>query len=89
MLADRVAVYAAPMDRCLVAGETVRPQPGGFYGGWVTGALAGPFKGIPGSMGWWGPGASVLRERLGNRGVELREPGAGVPVRRCTPVAAR
>lgn len=52
VLADRVAVYAAPMDRCIVAGETVRPQPGGFYGGWVTDDLAGPFKGVPGSMGW-------------------------------------
>lgn len=52
VLADRVAVYAAPMDRCIVAGETVEPQPGGFYGGWVTSDLAGPFKGVPGSMGW-------------------------------------
>ncbi|WP_230008057.1 DUF427 domain-containing protein, partial [Microbacterium sp. Bi128] len=52
VLADRVAVYAAAMDRCVVAGETVQPQPGGFYGGWVTADLAGPFKGVPGSMGW-------------------------------------
>ncbi|MCC4247364.1 DUF427 domain-containing protein [Microbacterium testaceum] len=52
VLSDRVAVYAAPMDRCLVAGETVRPQPGGFYGGWVTDDVAGPFKGVPGSTGW-------------------------------------
>jgi hypothetical protein len=52
VLADRVAVYAARMDRCIVAGETVRPQPGGFYGGWVTDDVAGPFKGLPGSMGW-------------------------------------
>ena len=39
-------------DRCLVDGEVVRPQEGGFYGGWITADLAGPFKGIPGSMGW-------------------------------------
>lgn len=52
VLADRVAVYAAPMDECTVDGEVVEPQPGGFYGGWVTSSLAGPFKGVPGSMGW-------------------------------------
>ncbi|MDX2375226.1 DUF427 domain-containing protein [Microbacterium sp. LRZ72] len=51
-LLDRVAVYPAPMDACIVDGETVTPQPGGFYGGWVTSDLAGPFKGAPGSMGW-------------------------------------
>lgn len=52
MLHDRVAVYAGPMDAVILGGETVEPQPGGFYGGWVTKDLAGPFKGIPGSMGW-------------------------------------
>lgn len=52
LLADRVAVYARPMDACEVDGEVVVPQPGGFYGGWVTSWVAGPFKGIPGSMGW-------------------------------------
>ena len=51
-LADRVAIYAGAMDECTVDGERVRPQPGGFYGGWVTDAIAGPFKGVPGSMGW-------------------------------------
>ncbi len=51
-LADHVAVYAAAMDGCFVDGEPVRPQPGGFYGGWVTDDVVGPFKGIPGSMGW-------------------------------------
>lgn len=49
---DHVAFYAAPLDRCLVDGEAVRPQPGGFYGGWITSDLAGPFKGVPGSSGW-------------------------------------
>lgn len=52
MLAERVAVYARPMDSCEVGGETVVPQPGGFYGGWITSAIVGPFKGGPGSMGW-------------------------------------
>lgn len=38
--------------RCLVAGERVRPQPGGFYGGWLTDEIAGPVKGEPGTGGW-------------------------------------
>lgn len=52
MLRDHVAFYAAPFDRCSVDGETVTPQPGEFYGGWITASLAGPFKGAPGSRGW-------------------------------------
>ena len=52
MLVDHVAVYAGPMDQVLVDGERVTPQPGGFYGGWVTSAVTGPFKGVPGSQGW-------------------------------------
>lgn len=44
-----VAFYAAPMDRCLVNGEVVTPQPGQFYGGWITSDIVGPFKGEPGS----------------------------------------
>lgn len=51
-LADHVAFYAAPMDRCEVDGEVVVPQPGGFYGGWITGDIVGPVKGVPGSRGW-------------------------------------
>ena len=38
--------------RCLVDGEAVQPQPGGYYGGWVTRNLVGPIKGGPGSSGW-------------------------------------
>lgn len=49
---DHVAFYAGPMDRCTVGGETVRPQPGRFYGGWITSDVAGPFKGEPGTE-WW------------------------------------
>ena len=52
ILKDRVAFYAGPFERCSVDGETVIPQPGDFYGGWITSKLAGPFKGIPGSRGW-------------------------------------
>lgn len=51
-IADHVALYAAAMDSCLVDGEQVLPQPGGFYGGWITREVKGPFKGIPGSSGW-------------------------------------
>ena len=51
-IADHVAFYAAPMDACLVDGERARPQPGNFYGGWITHDVVGPFKGEPGSMGW-------------------------------------
>jgi uncharacterized protein (DUF427 family) len=51
-IADYVALYAQLMDSCTVDGEEVEPQPGGFYGGWVTPNVVGPFKGIPGSNGW-------------------------------------
>jgi uncharacterized protein (DUF427 family) len=51
-IANYVAFYAGPMDRCLVDGEEVQPQPGGFYGGWITTDIVGPFKGQPGTMGW-------------------------------------
>ena len=51
-LRDHVALYPGHMDFCLVDGERVQPQPGGFYGGWITSAVAGPFKGGPGSQGW-------------------------------------
>jgi uncharacterized protein (DUF427 family) len=49
---DHVAFYAHMMDACYVDGEKVEPQPGNFYGGWVTSDIVGPFKGIPGSWGW-------------------------------------
>ena len=52
VLRDHVAFYAGPMDACFVDGERVTPQPGEFYGGWITSAVAGPFKGGPGSRGW-------------------------------------
>lgn len=51
-LADHVAFYAGPMDRCTVDGVVVTPQEGGFYGGWITPDLAGPFKGGPGTRFW-------------------------------------
>lgn len=51
-LAGHVALYPAAVDRVTVAGETVRAQEGGFYGGWVTADVVGPFKGGPGSTYW-------------------------------------
>jgi len=47
-----LAFYAAPMDACYVDDELVTPQPGGFYGGWITSDIVGPFKGEPGTWGW-------------------------------------
>ena len=37
---------------CTVAGERVEPQPGGFYGGWMTDEIVGPVKGEPGTGAW-------------------------------------
>ncbi len=51
-LAELVGFMPALMDRCLVGDEVARPQPGGFYGGWITDAIVGPFKGQPGTMHW-------------------------------------
>jgi uncharacterized protein (DUF427 family) len=51
-IADHVAFYCAQMDECWVGDELATPQPGGFYGGWVTSRVVGPFKGGPGSHGW-------------------------------------
>ena len=52
LLVDRVAIYPELMDWCEVDGERVVPQEGGFYGGWITSRVVGPFKGQPGSFGW-------------------------------------
>ncbi len=49
---DRIAIYVPDMDSVTVDGVEVEPQPGNFYGGWITPDVVGPFKGIPGSMGW-------------------------------------
>ena len=51
-LVGHVAVMPGLMDRCTVDGETVVAQEGGFYGGWITSRVVGPFKGGPGSRGW-------------------------------------
>ncbi len=50
-LAGRLAFYPHHLT-CTVSGASVTPQPGGFYGGWITPELVGPFKGARGSEGW-------------------------------------
>lgn len=50
-LVGYVAFYPALVE-CRLDGELVRPQPGGFYGGWITDEILGPVKGEPGTGGW-------------------------------------
>jgi uncharacterized protein (DUF427 family) len=51
-LRDFLAFYASRVDACFVDEEQVSPQPGDFYGGWITSHVTGPFKGAPGTLGW-------------------------------------
>ncbi len=51
-LVDKIALYPGRMDRCTIDGEAVKPQEGGFYGGWITSNIVGPFKGAEGTWGW-------------------------------------
>jgi uncharacterized protein (DUF427 family) len=37
---------------CFVDSERVLPQPGRFYGGWITTDIVGPFKGESGTGHW-------------------------------------
>jgi len=46
-----ISFYPALVE-CRLGDEVVEPQPGGFYGGWVTAEICGPIKGSPGSTGW-------------------------------------
>jgi uncharacterized protein (DUF427 family) len=50
-IAGHVALYAGRVDACYVDEERVIPQEGGFYGGWITSDIEGPFKGAPGTGG--------------------------------------
>jgi uncharacterized protein (DUF427 family) len=50
-IAKCFSVYPGRVE-CLVDGERVRPQDGGFYGGWVTNEIVGPWKGGAGTSGW-------------------------------------
>jgi len=51
-MAGYVSFYPSRMEVCLLDGEYVEGQPGGFYGGWITSDVVGPFKGGPGTAGW-------------------------------------
>lgn len=51
-LRDYIAFYPGRVGAAWLGDERVRPQPGRFYGGWVTNDIVGPFKGEPGTEGW-------------------------------------
>jgi uncharacterized protein (DUF427 family) len=51
-IAGHFAFYPGRVDRASVDGEQVVAQPGDFYGGWITSAVTGPFKGGPGTKDW-------------------------------------
>jgi uncharacterized protein (DUF427 family) len=52
VISGHLAFYAGLVDEAWVGDERARPQPGRFYGGWITSWVVGPFKGEPGSFGW-------------------------------------
>jgi uncharacterized protein (DUF427 family) len=51
-MAGYIAFYPGRVDAAWVDDERVQPQPGGYYGGWMTSNIEGPFKGDPGTDGW-------------------------------------
>lgn len=51
-IAGCIALYPQLIDECSIDGEVVQANEGGFYGGWVTSKVVGPFKGAPGTRGW-------------------------------------
>jgi uncharacterized protein (DUF427 family) len=51
-LTDHLAFYPRRVDAAYLDEELVTPQPGAYYGGWITEEIEGPFKGDPGSEGW-------------------------------------
>ncbi len=50
-IAGYIAFYPGAVE-CTVDGQAAVPQPGGFYGGWITPDVVGPFKGGEGTLGW-------------------------------------
>lgn len=50
-LGNYLAFYPDRLE-CYVDGERVRAQAGGYYGGWISAEIVGPFKGEPGTSGW-------------------------------------
>jgi hypothetical protein len=51
-LKDHLSFYAASVDAAYVGDIRVTPQPGDFYGGWVTPNLTGRIKGAAGTLHW-------------------------------------
>ncbi len=51
-IAGSFAFYPSLVDEAWVGEERATPQPGGFYGGWVTSRIVGPIKGEPGTEAW-------------------------------------
>jgi uncharacterized protein (DUF427 family) len=51
-LRGHLAFYPGRVDEAFVDGERVIPQEGGFYAGWITTDVTGPFKGGPGTWTW-------------------------------------
>jgi uncharacterized protein (DUF427 family) len=51
VIRDYVSFYPGRID-CFVDGARVAAQSGGFYGGWITAEIVGPFKGDPGTGHW-------------------------------------
>ncbi len=50
-IAGHIAFYPGAVE-CTVDDQPVQAQPGGFYGGWITPDVVGPFKGDEGTWGW-------------------------------------
>jgi uncharacterized protein (DUF427 family) len=51
LLKNHISFYPGRVE-CFLNDERVIPQPGMFYGGWITSEVVGPFKGEPGTGGW-------------------------------------
>jgi uncharacterized protein (DUF427 family) len=51
-MAGYVGFYPGRVESALLDGEAVQAQPGGFYGGWITTSIVGPFKGLAGTADW-------------------------------------
>ena len=49
---DWISFYPGRVDGAYLGDEKAEPQPGGFYGGWITAEIQGPIKGEPGTEGW-------------------------------------
>lgn len=44
-LKNYIAFYPQKMDACYLDDELVTPQPGKFFGGWITKDIVRPFRG--------------------------------------------